>query len=230
MRRLPRRSTRLRCIKGEQPAWHVADTPPVSDLRCYCPHAKGPRVAAHRMADGADTSNDRPDHRVRVPPDDRHRALHPANGSSAFALRRLRAGQATLYEDGPHGAPGCFPRGLWNSGWLELHSIDWITKIDPPARATTSGRVAACVDKGGSPTPVDQDISPPSAWFVQRDSNDTLHYCTLIDERFTTLGQVSGLQIQKTSSNVIHVSLTLNPISRPERRVHRLDRHVVGRR
>lgn len=201
----------LTCIKGEQPAWHVADTPPVSIFGCYCPHAKGlgsppigwQTVPTHPTID--------PTTAYAYNPMTGIERFTRANGSSALRFGDYVLVKATLYEDGPHGAPGCFPRGLWNSGWLELHSIDWITKIDPPARATTSGRVAACVDKGGSPTPVDQDISPPSAWFVQRDSNDTLHYCTLIDERFTTLGQVSGLQIQKTSSNVIHVSLTLNP-------------------
>jgi hypothetical protein len=203
----------LTCVKGEQPTWHIVDTPPVSIFGCYCPHAKGlgtPPVAWRTQVT-----------HPTIDPMTAY-AFSPMAGiesiTRADATAPLRFGdyvlaKATLYQDSPHGDPGCFPRAPWDSGWLELHSIDWIAKASPPSRATTAGRVAVCASRGTGAQTIEQDVSPPPAWFAPHDSSDSLHYCTLIDERFTTPGQVSGLQIRQSIPGTIHVSLTLNPSS-----------------
>jgi hypothetical protein len=90
-------------------------------------------------------------------------------------------------------------------------SLGTIAKASPPARAVTAGRVAVCAPKGTAAQSIEQDVAPPPGWFAPHDSNDTLRSCLLIDERFSTPGQFSGLQIQHLTGDSVHVSLTLNP-------------------
>ena len=45
---------------------------------------------------------------------------------------------------------------------------------------------------------------------MPHDAGDTLHHCTLVDERFTTTAQVAGLQVQQTGPETIHVAGTLD--------------------
>jgi hypothetical protein len=214
----------LVCIKGEQPTWHIDTTPPLSS-NCFCRHMKGlgPPPPTWRTQPTDPTIDP-----VTAYPFSPVAGIDPiTRGDASTALRfgDYVIAKATLWQDSPHGAPGCYPRATWDSGWLEIHSIDWIQKAPPPARPAVAGHVAACGFKARpagphglkarpSSVPIDRDLSPPPGWFMPHSANDTLHYCTLIDERFTTLGQVNGLQIRQTGQT-IHVGATLDTRTGP---------------
>lgn len=198
------------CLKGEQPIWHITMTPPTS-ATYFGRHINGlgpPPVGwTIRFTETYDQAT--------------AYAYSPAGGidmaSRTDLPTQLRFGdyvtvKATLFQDAPHGPPGCFPRATWHSNWLELHSIDWIARAAPPSRATTAARVANCVEVGTGVQSFDRVVAPPPAWFAPRNAGDTLHYCTLVDERFTTPGNLSGLQIGPgPDPDTVRARFTLNP-------------------
>jgi hypothetical protein len=199
------------CLKGEQNVWHVETTPPTS-ATYFGPHAKGsgPPPTGWLI---------RPVH----PTIDRNTAFayHPAAGiekiTRSDASTVLRFGdyviaKATLYQDAPHGELSCFPRSYWHSNWLELHPLDWIARAPAPTRPAFAARVAQCLAAGTPTQTFDQELTPPPDWFASHNEGDTLRYCTLIDERFTTPGQLSNLQISPgVESKSVRVTFGLDP-------------------
>lgn len=211
----------LLCIKGEQPTWHIVDTPPVVTLNsCFCRHAKGLGTPPTGWRTQPTHPTIDPLTAYAYSPVAGIDPLTRADASSPLRFGDYVIAKATLWQDIPHGPPGCFPHAAWDSGWLEIHSIDWIAKAPPPARPATAGRFAICAHKllrpfPGVPThvPFETDLSPPPSWFTPHGTGDTLHFCTLVDERFTTPNQVSGLQIQQTAADTIHLAATLDRTS-----------------
>ena len=204
----------LACLKGEQPVWHITTQPPTS-ATYFGSHVNGlgPAPALWK----------------RIPTEPSYDtetwyAYDPRTGidlatRADVASRVLRFGdyvivKATLYQDAPHGypAPSCFPRSIWHDGWLEFHSIDWGAPVPSPSRVSTAAQVSDCEFKGAAPKVIDREVSPPPDWLIPRRSGDTLHYCVLIDERFSTPGYFSGFQVGAGSQpDTVRVRATLSP-------------------
>jgi hypothetical protein len=206
----------LLCIKGEQPTWHIVDTPPVVTLNsCFCRHAKGLGTPpAGWRTQPTDPTID-PLTAYPYGPVGGIDLLTRTDASTPLRFGDYVIAKATLWQDFPHGPPGCFPHAAWDSGWLEIHSIDWIVKAPPPARPATAAQFAVCANRmlaPGQPSHVSfaTDFSPPPSWFIPHGTGDTVHFCTLVDERFTTPSQVSSLQIQQTAPDTIHAAATLD--------------------
>ena len=205
----------LSCLKGEQPVWHVDTTPPTSATY----------FGAHTNGLGPPPPGWKPIPTESTYDPNTYYAFHPSagieKGTRMDASRQLYAGdyvlvKATLWQDGPHGyaAPSCFPTGSYNDGWMEFHVIDWITKVPPPRQTTTAALIARCLFSYETPQNFDEEVAPPPEWLTPHNAGDTLHYCLLVDERFTTAATLSGLQTQPGSqSDRIRVQFNLTPMS-----------------
>ncbi len=201
----------LSCLKGEQPIWHQTTTPPTS-LTYFGKHMNG----LGPVPTGWE--------RIPTEPTFDPETFYPFNPETGIekltrldATDGLRAGdyiiaKATLWQDSPHGylPPSCFPYGSYDDGWLEFHVIDWIAKVPAPKRVTTSAQISTCIYSDAHPLDFDEEVSPPPDWFTARGATDTLHSCLLVDERFTTLPNVSGLQsLPGSQPNTVRVKFRL---------------------
>jgi hypothetical protein len=203
----------LACLKGEQPIWHVDTTPPTS-ASYFGSHVNGlgsPPTGWKRVPT---EPNYDPETWYAYSPRAGIEMLTRNDASRSLSFGDYVIVKATLYQDGPHGypPPSCFPRSIWHDGWLEFHSIDWIAAISPPARASTSAQISDCEFKGNAAKSIDREVGPPPGWLIARPPGNTLRYCLLIDERFSTPGYVSGLQVSPGSQpDRLRVTATLNP-------------------
>ncbi|SRR6266568_738594 len=109
----------------------------------------------------------------------------------------------TLWEDSPHGMAGCWA----GRGWLELHPVDFLARLDPPPpHATTFKLIAICGTTaiGG----VDHDIFPPGP---RPSATATVGFEEIPDSAFTLWDSVqppTGSRVKVMSDRIrVHLSL-----------------------
>jgi hypothetical protein len=200
-------------IHGELNAWHKDDS---GHFGSYHYKARGP--APDRWVN-PELSNDSSypgfvDHNCWFPFD----VFNPIGDS---AVRRLGAGdyvlmRGTLWEDGEHGEDRRYVPGRWDAwpptrghgGWLEIHPVDWIIRLEPPAvSARQSGRsLALCTEPGMTQAePFDVGIRPDWPATRTTSSLQVRNVDSSIDPRFSA---VDTIYVNTITDRVDHVQAT----------------------
>lgn len=183
--------------------WHQRDTrPPLSAYHGF--RGRGPA----------------PEGWVRIPFqnenevfDDASWPFHPKRATRSFDPNdtELRPGdyvlmKGTLYQDHGHEnsawMEGCYKR---NTGWLEIHPIDWIEKLPPKTARRLAASISLfhaaseCVNppNGLIPTTTSSDLTQvftivPDIHLMPKDPgrSQTLHFKEVIDGRFSDMNSV----------------------------------------
>jgi hypothetical protein len=121
--------------------------------------------------------------------------LNPDGGPRNLVAGDYVLMRGTLFEEHAHDYHA--PESLWRTvpgllghvGVLEMHPIDWIKRVDPPARPTTAYAVACCNrDPSQVLTTRTYDFSFwPYPKLAQSPGASQLHVTELIDGRYTDL-------------------------------------------
>jgi len=125
---------------------------------------------------------------------------------------------AHLHFDPASAVPDDWRHDCWNNhytgqgGWLEIHPVDSIRRVNPPAVRKDVKLIQLCDDGSGhTPTGVDQyldpiPVTPPTDYSVPR-------FVELIDDRFTDMSTLSEhlIEISPYAPGRVHTRVTLRP-------------------